>query len=64
MEADIVLENHFTLFLACPQNDNAAGWLHETAPADAMFFGSALIMEPRYVEGFVAVARGEGFEVN
>lgn len=48
----IWMENHGSLWLARPMDDAARQWLKETAPEEAQFFGDALAMEPRYVEGF------------
>lgn len=63
MKPDIVIENHFTLFLARPENGDASDWLQESAPRDALFFGGALVIEARYVAGFVEAAAEAGFKV-
>lgn len=58
---DYVLENHGSLWLMRPTTEEFAKWLKETAPEDAQFLGSAMAIEPRYVEGVVEAATAAGF---
>jgi len=59
----IQLQNHGSVVLAFPMDDEAEKWLHETAPQEAQFFGRALVIEPRYVEGFQEAFESAGGEV-
>ena len=60
---DIRIEHHGSTVLLQPQNSRAADWLTATAPEDAQFFGYALAVEPRYVDGVVEAATEAGLEV-
>lgn len=60
----IKLTNHLTLALAYPLDDETEKWLAETAPDDAQFFGKSLVIEPRYVAGFVEAFEEAGGEVS
>lgn len=51
--AQAQLENHGSIWLLRPLDNAAKEWLSETAPSDAQFFGDALAIEPRYVDGVV-----------
>jgi len=58
---DFELENHGSLFLLRPLNPAADEWMTERLPMDhpeTQFWGSAIVIEPRYVapivEGIVA----------
>jgi hypothetical protein len=43
------IENHGSITLFRPLNDAGREWLKCTAPEDARFMGSAMVVEPRYV---------------
>lgn len=60
---DLKVENHGTIFLVRPVTRAGSQWLADTKPDDAQFFGSAMAVEPRYVEGVVNAAREAGLEV-
>lgn len=60
---DIRVENHGSLFLLRPLNDNAVAWLVQGVDDGAQFFGGALVVEPRYVADIVNGAREAGLEV-
>lgn len=59
----IRLANHWSIVLAHPIDDATAQWLRETAPEDAQFWGNALVIEPRYVLGFVDAFEAAGGEI-
>lgn len=59
----IQLENHGTIVLARPLDDEAREWLLRTAPEDAQFWGEALVIEPRFVGGVVEAFTADGGEV-
>jgi hypothetical protein len=60
---DISIENHGSLFLLQPLNENASDWLHEHVAEDAQWFVSALVVEPRYVADIVCGAIADGLKV-
>jgi hypothetical protein len=59
MEADFRLENHGSVWLVRPLNGEAQEWLEEHT--DGMWFGNALAVEPRYVDGLVFGLESDGF---
>ena len=60
---DFTLEDHGSIVLVRPLSDHFAQWLHKSAPEDAQFFGNALAVEPRYVEGFLEAAADAGWQL-
>ena len=60
---DLRVENHGSLALVAPETEAGSAWLRETAPEDALFYGGALVVEPRYVDGVVAAAVDAGLGV-
>jgi hypothetical protein len=38
-----------SVFLLCPQTEAASTWIEEHIPSDAMFLGSAVAVEHRYI---------------
>ena len=51
---DVHVENWGSLFLFRPLSDGASGWIERHVDvSSAMFFGGALVVEPRYV-GMIA----------
>ncbi len=42
-----------SLYLAHPEDRAAYQWLRETAPADAQWWGDALVIEYRYIVPFL-----------
>jgi hypothetical protein len=56
-----VFENHDTVFLVWPLTDEAADWLHATAPEDAIFFNGALVVEHRYASDVLFAVYKAGF---
>lgn len=61
-KADFSTANHGSIWLVHPQTIEAQRWLFETAPDEAQFLGSALIVEPRYVMGVLEAAEDAGFQ--
>jgi hypothetical protein len=57
------VENHGTIVLVRPLSRDGAQWLQNTAPKDAQFFGDALCVEPRYVNGVLGAIIEAGGEV-
>jgi len=50
----IRVESHGTLLLVHGVNDRSRRWLARTAPDGAMFWGKALVVEPRYLDNVMA----------
>jgi hypothetical protein len=64
---DFRVDNHGSIALFVPLNQTARDWLTETAPEDAQWWraieGSAMVVEPRYVQGVIDAAQEAGLEV-
>jgi hypothetical protein len=60
---DVSVEHHGTIFLVRPLSQRANAWIGEHIAEDAMFFGGALVVEYRYVQGIVAAMMDEGMQV-
>jgi hypothetical protein len=61
---DILLENHFSIFLLRPVTPIGQSWLQENVISnETQIFGNAVVCEPRYVMDIVLGARGEGIAV-
>lgn len=60
---DLRIENHGSIVLFRPLTDEGKEWIARTHPEDAQFFGRAMVVEPRYVEGVVDAAQAEGLAV-
>jgi hypothetical protein len=57
--ADFTFEHHLSVVLLWPNTLAASVWLRETAPDNALFFGAALAIDPRYVDGVIEAARAD-----
>ncbi len=57
---EFAVENHGSIALVLPLSDAAKEWLFETAPEDAQFMGSAMAVEPRYLQGVIAAIENDG----
>lgn len=53
------VENHGSIALVRPLTADARTWLEEHT--DGQWFGGALVVEPRYLDGLVAGLIEEGF---
>jgi hypothetical protein len=60
---DIRVEDHGSIVLLRPLNETADQWLGENLDPNALTFGNAVAVEPRYVGPIVAGAREAGLEV-
>lgn len=63
---DALVENHGSLFLIRPLSTYAADWIEQNilnVNEEAQTFGSALVVEPRYVENILRGMRADGLEV-
>ena len=52
-----------SLYLAHPQDRDAARWLRETAAGDAQWWGGALVVEDQHIVPFLDVAIAAGMEI-
>jgi hypothetical protein len=48
---DVLVHNEGTLFLFCPLTARAKRWIDEYVQPDALWFGSALVVEHRFAWG-------------
>jgi hypothetical protein len=55
------IENHGTIVLVRPLTDDVKTWLEENVEEAAMWYGGALVVEPRYVEALLEGLTQEGF---
>ena len=62
-ETDFVVENHGSIFLLQPLTPVANFWISEHLPEDRMTFGSAVVVEPRYIADIVRGAQADGLAV-
>lgn len=46
---DVIVESHGSVVLVRPQSDEAREWIEEHVDPLAQWFGSALVVEPRYL---------------
>jgi hypothetical protein len=59
--ADLVFENHLSLFLIRPVSSTGQSWLDENVGDDStLTFGNAVVCEPRYVEAILQGATADG----
>ncbi len=47
---DVRVEDYFSLFLVRPLSGRAQAWLELHVQAGALWFGGALVVEPRFVQ--------------
>jgi len=55
------IENHGTIVLVRPLTPDVKTWLEENVEEAAMWYGGALVVEPRYVEALIEGLIEEGF---
>lgn len=60
---DFIVENYGTIFLLQPLTPTAISWIQENLPEDHMTFGSAVVVEHRYIGAIVHGAMADGLEV-
>jgi hypothetical protein len=61
---DFFFINYGNLVTVEPRNPEAEEWLHDTCPEDAQFYGTGMIVEPRYVVGVVQAMEDDGWRTN
>jgi hypothetical protein len=62
-QPDFFVENHGTIFLLQPLTPVANSWIQENLPEDRLAFGSAVVVEPRYITDIVRGAQADGLGV-
>ncbi len=63
-QPDFVCENHLSLFLLRPVSTAGFAWIEEHLPPDRMTFGSAVVIEPRYVGPILVGLQEDGMAVS
>jgi len=61
--SDVQIVNHGSLVLFHLNTPDTKAWVEENVTKEAQFFGTALVVEPRYVAALVAGMCGDGLEV-
>ena len=62
--ADLLFENHFSIFLIRAASPVGQTWLDENVgDSETLTFGGAVVCEPRYVEAIYRGAVESGLEV-
>jgi hypothetical protein len=61
---DFLVENHGSMFLLQPLTPAAESWIEEFLPEDRMSFGSAVVVEHRYIADIVEGIRNEWLAVS
>lgn len=59
---DVVVENHFSLYLVRPLTEEAEGWIEDNV-GEHQSFGGAVVVEPRYVNDIVTGMLSDGLRV-
>ena len=60
---DVHVVNRHSIVLFHLNTPEASAWVEENVTREAQFFGTALVVEPRYVADLVAGMREGGLEV-
>ena len=61
--ADFEVENHQSIFLLRPLTPAAESWIQECLPPDCTYFGSAVVVEPRFIADIVHGIQNDGLAV-
>jgi len=61
-KADLVFENHFSLFLIRPVSPVGERWLDSHIEGDVQTLGNAIAVEPRYVADIFSGATNDGLK--
>jgi hypothetical protein len=56
-------ENHSSIFLLRPLSESAKIWVEENLPADAQWFGDAVVVEHRYIWAILEGIENDGLVV-
>jgi hypothetical protein len=58
---DLLIQNEGTVFLFCPLTPQAKEWIDEHVQPDALWFGSALVVEHRFAWGLAQGIKDAGW---
>ncbi len=61
--ADVVVENHGSIFTFLPMTEAAQDWIRDNIQPDAQWFGSALCVEARYAVDLAAGMQNDGLKL-
>jgi len=61
---DFEIENHQSIFLLRALTPAAESWIEEFLPQDRMSFGSAVVVEHRYIADIVEGIHNDGLAVS
>jgi hypothetical protein len=61
--ADLLVEHQGSIFLLDPGTDLGRDWIAAHIPADATWFGGAVVVEHRYIRDIVIGAVTDGLRV-
>lgn len=63
-KADLVVQDHGSIFLLTPHTDAGREWVAEHIPDDAQTWGiGSIVVEHRYITDIVVGAQGDGLVV-
>ena len=60
MPRDFQATYHGSIVTLAPLTERAQDWVQENLPTDVMWFGSAIAIEPRYLDAIVIGALADG----
>ena len=60
---DFEVENHESIFLLRPLTPAAESWIQEFLPQDCTYFGSAVVVEHRFIADIVRGIQNDGLAV-
>lgn len=60
---DVLVQNEGTLFLFCPLTSQGKEWIDEHVQSDALWFGSALVVEHRFACGLAQGIKDAGLSL-
>ena len=60
---DFQVQDHGSIMLLKPMTADAHDWVAAHIPSDAQFFGSAVVVEPRYMDAIVDGIQDAGLAV-
>jgi len=63
MEADFTLSDQGSIFILTPIGEAGTDWLAENIGDDAMYLGTGLVIEHRYVSDIVEGIQNDGLTV-
>ena len=64
LRPDFHCENHGSLFLLFPVTESARSWIEEHLPSDAQWFGTAVVVEHRYIWAILQGLQDDGLVVS